>query len=84
MKSGKAWLEGTQMTASRIIGGLFLIALLVAWEIAVRGGILKPYQFPAPSKIGGAIIELANSGFPTGQTILIHTGITLRRITAQQ
>jgi len=68
------------MTASRLIGGLFLLALLVAWEIAVGGGLLKAYQFPAPSSIGGAIIELANSGFPNGQTIWIHIGVTLWRI----
>ncbi len=68
------------MTASRIIGVLFVIALLVLWELAVSAGFLKPFQFPPPSRIGEAIVELASSGFPNGERIWTHVGITLWRI----
>ena len=44
------------------------------------GGFLKPFQFPPPSRIGEAIVELASSGFPNGERIWTHIGITLWRI----
>lgn len=68
------------MRNSRIAGGLSLIFLLVLWQLAVTWGFLKPFQFPPPSRIGGAVLELATKGFPNNQHIWIHVGITLWRI----
>ncbi len=68
------------MVTSRIISGLCLIILLLLWQFAVMSGFLKPFQFPPPSRIGEAIVELAVSGFPNGERIWTHVGITLWRI----
>lgn len=56
------------------------VSLLIAWEYATNNGYLKPYKFPAPSKIGQGFVELATDGFPRGLTVWIHTKTTLVRI----
>ncbi len=57
-----------------------IVALLVAWELGVRYGFLKPYQFPPVSRIAGAFVELSTIGFPTGVSIWSHTLITVARV----
>lgn len=56
------------------------ILLLLTWEYATNNGYLKPYRFPAPSKIAQAFIELATDGFPSDLTVWVHTRTTLARI----
>lgn len=56
------------------------VALLLAWEYATNNGYLKPYRFPAPSKIAQAFAELATDGFPSELTVWVHTKTTLVRI----
>jgi ABC-type nitrate/sulfonate/bicarbonate transport system permease component len=58
-----------------VIGGL-----LIAWEVAVQTGYLKPYQFPPVSKIARGFSEISSVGFPTGVTIWSHTLTTIGRI----
>ncbi len=59
---------------------LFFVALLLAWEFATNNGYLKPYLFPAPSKIARSFFELATIGFPRDLTIWVHTKTTIIRI----
>lgn len=59
---------------------LALAVLLVAWELGVRYGFLKPYQFPPVSRIAKAFAELSTVGFPTGVSIWSHTFTTVRRV----
>lgn len=55
-------------------------ALLLAWELAVSFGYLKPYQFPPVSRIARGFLELSTTGFPTGISIWSHTLVTVGRI----
>ena len=55
-------------------------ALLIAWEYATGNGYLKPYHFPAPSRIAQGFVELSTIGIPKGLTIWIHIQTTLGRI----
>ncbi len=65
----------------RFAGSLAVIAtVLVAWELAVRFGYLKPYQFPPVSRIARGFVELSTIGFPTGISIWSHTLVTVSRI----
>jgi ABC-type nitrate/sulfonate/bicarbonate transport system permease component len=57
-----------------------IFVLLVAWELGVRYGFLKPYQFPPVSRIAGAFVELSTIGFPTGVSIWSHTLTTVARV----
>ncbi len=57
-----------------------IAALLLAWELAVRFGYLKPYQFPPVSRIARGFVELSTTGFPTGISIWSHTLITVARV----
>lgn len=57
-----------------------LAILLVAWELGVRYGFLKPYQFPPVRRIASGFVELSTSGFPTGVSIWSHTLTTLVRV----
>jgi ABC-type nitrate/sulfonate/bicarbonate transport system permease component len=61
-------------------GVLVVAALLGAWEAAVAIGWLSPFQFPPPSRIGEAGIELLRLGFPDGILLWRHVGVTLLRI----
>ncbi|OUR77321.1 hypothetical protein A9Q83_11505 [Alphaproteobacteria bacterium 46_93_T64] len=67
-------------TKSRLVGAVFIIFLLIAWEVAVDLKWLKIYKFPPPSKCWEAFVELFTSGFPIEQTVDIHIGWTLWRI----
>lgn len=62
------------------ISALFVIALILLWEVGGATGWLKPYQFPAPSRIFGALTELSDVGFPAEKFIWTHVGVTLWRI----
>ena len=68
----------------RLLGGARWLALpalvLIAWELAAAAGWLRPFSFPPPSRLGAALIELAVAGFPQGQYIWIHVGMTLWRV----
>src|SRR5688572_10295547 len=55
-------------------------AVLLAWELAVRFGYLKPYQFPPASRIARGFLELSTTGFPTGVSIWSHTLVTVGRV----
>ncbi|BCH27699.1 ABC transporter permease [Mesorhizobium sp. L-8-3] len=71
------------MTA-RIVRPLVSVAViacaLLAWELAVRLGYLKPYQFPPASRIASGFVELSTTGFPTGVSIWSHTLATVGRV----
>ena len=65
----------------RYLGTLLLFTvLLLAWEYATTNGYLKPYRFPAPSKIARSLFELMTVGFPKDLTIWVHTKTTIIRI----
>jgi ABC-type nitrate/sulfonate/bicarbonate transport system permease component len=57
-----------------------IAAALLLWELAVRFGYLRPYQFPPPSRIARGLFELSTTGFPTGVPIWTHTLVTVRRV----
>jgi ABC-type nitrate/sulfonate/bicarbonate transport system permease component len=57
-----------------------IAAALLAWELAVRFGYLKPYQFPPASRIAQGFVELSTVGFPTGVSIWSHTLVTVGRV----
>lgn len=57
-----------------------IAAMLLAWELAVRFGYLKPYQFPPPSRIARGFVEMTSIGFPTGVPIWTHTAVTMGRV----
>ena len=59
---------------------LVFVLLIGAWEYASSVGWLKPYRFPAPSRIARGFIELSTVGFPNGLTVWIHARTTLARI----
>jgi NitT/TauT family transport system permease protein len=41
-----------------------VLALLVAWELAVRAGLVDPLFVPAPTAVGGVLGEVAHSALP--------------------
>ena len=57
-----------------------IAAFLLAWELAVRLGYLKPYRFPPVSSVARGFVELSTIGFPTGISIWSHTWITVARV----
>jgi ABC-type nitrate/sulfonate/bicarbonate transport system permease component len=64
-----------------VLRGVLVVALLLgAWEAAVAFGWLSPFQFPPPSRIGRAGVELIRLGFPDGILLWRHVGVTLLRI----
>lgn len=66
--------------AQRSVFVLVIGGLLIAWELSVHYGYLKPYQFPPPSKIAKGLWEVSTIGFPTGVTIWDHAVTTIFRI----
>ena len=66
--------------AAVLQGAGFILALLVAWELAAALGWLRPYSFPPPSRIAQGAWELTVRGFPEGVRVWTHTLVTLRRI----
>lgn len=66
--------------ANAVAPAIAILALLVAWELGVRYGFLKPYQFPPVSRIARGFVELSTVGFPTGVSIWSHTLITVARV----
>lgn len=63
-----------------LVSAAVVAAVLLAWELAVRFGYLKPYQFPPASRIARGFVELSTTGFPTGVSIWSHTLVTIRRV----
>jgi ABC-type nitrate/sulfonate/bicarbonate transport system permease component len=59
---------------------LLVVALLLAWELASRLGLLRLFLFPPPSKLARTFSDLAFDGFPEGILLWSHVGVTLRRI----
>ncbi len=55
------------MKPSKLNGVLALAAVLAAWELIARAGLLNPLLFPAMSKILGSFIALIASGEIPGQ-----------------
>jgi ABC-type nitrate/sulfonate/bicarbonate transport system permease component len=66
--------------ARRLSWLLVPLAVLVAWELASAAGWLRPFSFPPPSRLVAALIELAVHGFPQGEHIWVHVGMTLWRV----
>ena len=64
----------------KLQGLAFLAVLFVAWEIASDTGLLRPYQFPAPSSVLAAAWETATEGFPEGVKLGTHALVTLARV----
>jgi ABC-type nitrate/sulfonate/bicarbonate transport system permease component len=63
-----------------LVSAAVVAAVLLAWEMAVRFGYLKPYQFPPASRIARGFVELSTTGFPTGVSIWSHTLVTVQRV----
>jgi ABC-type nitrate/sulfonate/bicarbonate transport system permease component len=59
----------------RIISVASPLALLLLWEITVRAGLVDVRFFPAPSRIFGALVDLAASG-----ALWMHTWASLQRL----
>jgi ABC-type nitrate/sulfonate/bicarbonate transport system permease component len=62
------------------VSAAVIAAALLAWELAVRFGYLKAYQFPPASRIAHGFVELSTTGFPTGVSIWSHTLVTVGRV----
>jgi ABC-type nitrate/sulfonate/bicarbonate transport system permease component len=61
--------------------GLLVVAVALAiWQAVSDLGILSPFLFPPPSRIGEAFIELAVTGFPDGVRLSQHLVVTVMRI----
>lgn len=59
---------------------IVVIGFLVAWELGVHLGWLRPVQFPPPSKLATSLIELLTEGYPEGISLATHVAITVQRI----
>ncbi|MBI3708276.1 MAG: ABC transporter permease [Proteobacteria bacterium] len=70
----------TLLRHPQVQGLSFLAALVLGWEVAADVGVLRPYQFPAPSRVVEAVWEIATSGFPEGVKLTTHGLVTLGRI----
>ena len=66
--------------AALLQGAGFIAALLLGWELAAHAGWLRPYSFPAPTRIAQAAWELTVRGFPEGVRVWTHALVTLQRI----
>lgn len=54
--------------------------LLIAWEAAVRLGVIDARQFPAPSRIAEVLVRLFEVGFPAGVLATSHVWASVIRI----
>lgn len=70
----------TARLARYAVSAAVIAVLLIAWELAVSFGYLKPYQFPPPSRVARGFVELSRTGFPTGVPIWTHTLVTIGRV----
>ena len=57
-----------------------IVALLAAWELAAGHGLLRPIQFPPPSRLVQSFYELARDGYPESITLWTQLRVTLERI----
>jgi ABC-type nitrate/sulfonate/bicarbonate transport system permease component len=71
---------GTLIHCPKLQGLSFLAALFLGWEVASDAGLLRTYQFPAPSIVLEAAWEAATVGFPEGIKLTTHALVTLGRI----
>ncbi|MCL6706274.1 ABC transporter permease [Pseudomonas sp. R2.Fl] len=60
-----------------VVGIVFPVLLLLAWEILVRAGVIGGRLMPPPSRVLDTVRELAVSG-----DLATHIGVTLRRVAA--
>jgi len=61
-------------------GAIFVAALLALWEVAAELGWLRPFQFPPPSRIAAAMVEMTISGSPDGTRMWTHVIVTMGRV----
>jgi ABC-type nitrate/sulfonate/bicarbonate transport system permease component len=57
-----------------------IAVLLAAWELAADNGLLRPIQFPPPSRLVKSLYELAREGYPESITLWTHLRVTVERI----
>lgn len=70
----------SRVWTQRLVAVAVVGVLLALWEAGSRFGYLKPYQFPSPTRIAAAAVEVTRIGFPSGVTIWSHALVTLGRI----
>src|SRR3546814_13487916 len=56
-----------------------IVALLIVWELAVRGGWIAANVFPSPSMIFSRAVELIFSKGPEQGMLFAHIGASLYR-----
>ncbi len=71
-----------KQTADILLPAVALGLFLAIWELAAIQGLLRPIQFPPPSRLAVSFFDLGTSGFPEGITIWGHAGTTIGRILA--
>src|SRR3546814_3543195 len=59
-----------------------IVALLIVWELAVRGGWIAANVFPSPSMIFSRAVELIFSTGPEQGMLFAHIGASLYRAVA--
>ncbi|MDK2941228.1 MAG: NitT/TauT family transport system permease protein [Acetobacterium sp.] len=58
-----------QNISDRLIPIIFILAILILWELVVNLGVVERYTLPSPSDIVNALIV-------NGSDIMMHTGVT--------
>lgn len=58
-----------QNVSDRLIPIIFILAILILWELVVNLGVVERYTLPSPSDIVNALIV-------NGSDIMMHTGVT--------
>lgn len=66
---------------ARKISALTLLALLVAWELVTRFGLIAPLFLPSPEAVVSKFFAVARDGFAEA-TLLQHLGASLGRVFA--
>lgn len=62
--------------STRVVGGALLPLLLLAvWHLVTTGGLVPPYQLPAPASVWKAAVDLAQRG-----DLQTHLAISLQRV----
>ena len=58
-----------------IVGPAVFAALILAWQLGCRYGVISPIALPAPSQVAGAFVDLVRSG-----TLWQHLAASLERL----